>query len=121
VAELRPARRVPHRDNPALIGLVNIRGELQLCVDPGILLGLNPDEIPVRRRLLVVDRGERWVFRVDEVFGIVRIPESKLGIPPSTVSGNLGSFSRHVFVWQNRRVGLIDTERLIDTLRGAFA
>jgi len=70
---------------PALnSGIVNIRGQLQVCVRLEGLLGLPaPAEgIPVATstaRLLVVERAgdrgpDRWVFRVDEVAGVHRVP-----------------------------------------------
>lgn len=45
----RPVHRVPHRNNEALIGLVNLRGQLQLCVSLHGLLGVNaprPASVP---------------------------------------------------------------------------
>ncbi len=40
IAELRPIHTIPHRSNSVLVGLVNIRGELPLCVSLGGLLGI---------------------------------------------------------------------------------
>ncbi len=40
IAELRPIHKIPHRSNSVLAGLVNIRGELPLCVSLGGLLGI---------------------------------------------------------------------------------
>lgn len=40
IAELRPIHTIPHRSNSVLAGLVNIRGELPLCVSLGGLLGI---------------------------------------------------------------------------------
>ncbi len=36
----RPIHRIPHRSNAILIGLVNLRGQLQLCISLHGLLGL---------------------------------------------------------------------------------
>jgi chemotaxis-related protein WspD len=51
VVEIRPIRRVPNRTNGILLGLVNIRGELQLCVSLRELLGIesngpHPNPLP---------------------------------------------------------------------------
>ena len=40
IAELRPIHTIPHRSNAVLAGMVNIRGELQLCVSLGGILGI---------------------------------------------------------------------------------
>jgi chemotaxis-related protein WspD len=44
VCEPRIIHRIPHRSNDRLLGLVNIRGELQLCIGLGSLLGVAPGE-----------------------------------------------------------------------------
>ena len=40
VAERRPVHSLPHRRQGIVLGLVNIRGELLICVSLGHLLGL---------------------------------------------------------------------------------
>ena len=40
VAEHRPVHSLPHRRHGTVLGLVNIRGELLICVSLGHLLGL---------------------------------------------------------------------------------
>lgn len=47
IAELRPIHTIPHRSNAVLAGLVNIRGELHLCVSFGGLLGIEMQYPPV--------------------------------------------------------------------------
>ncbi len=47
VAEPRPVHRVPHRTDRLLMGIVNIRGELQLCISLRELLGIDgTDHLP---------------------------------------------------------------------------
>lgn len=43
----RPVHRIPHRSNEILIGLVNLRGQLQLCVSLHGLLGVNVFQGPL--------------------------------------------------------------------------
>jgi chemotaxis signal transduction protein len=73
----RPLHRVPHRDGGGLAGIVNIRGQLQLCMSLHAILGLpggptvTTAVVEPAARLLVVERGgdaglERWVLGVDE-------------------------------------------------------
>ncbi len=40
IAEPRPIHTIPHRSNHILVGLVNIRGELDLCISLSGLLGI---------------------------------------------------------------------------------
>jgi chemotaxis-related protein WspD len=46
VTATRPVHRIPHRSNTILIGLVNLRGQLQLCVSLHGLLGVDAPSGP---------------------------------------------------------------------------
>src|SRR5262249_12484693 len=86
----RSPRRVPHRSDQLLAGLVNIRGELHLCVSLHALLGVEPGATSPagqeRPRLLVTEqRQQRWVFAVDEVLGVCPLPLSDLRSVPATL------------------------------------
>ena len=90
VTPLRPVHRVPQRSNLVFVGVVNIRGQLHLCVSLHGVLGIQPaDAGPAalnasdtertvgRQRLMVIEhRGGRWVFAVDEVLGVESVPRS---------------------------------------------
>jgi chemotaxis-related protein WspD len=124
ITTVRPLHRVPHRTAGVLEGLVNIRGQLQLCVSLPALLGLEQRQPgvepaaagPCDARLLVVDRGDapggRWVCRVDEVGGVQRVVRSTLRAVPSTVSHANSRFCQALFEWQERTVGLLDEGRV---------
>ena len=133
----RRVHRVPHRGG-VLAGLVNIRGELHLCLHLDQVLHLRKDEggrmkeeprpaLPGSSlfhhssfsRMLVVRReAERWVFPVDEVDQVHRFAASELTRVPATVGRALARLTRGVFHWQGKAIGLIDDERLFATLRG---
>src|SRR5581483_950684 len=122
VAEPRPYHRIPHRHGRALRGLVNVRGELQLCVALRDLLGIEsaapaPDAPRQSGWLLLTEHdGRRWALAVDEVSGVVRVPRSAVGNVPATVGGNPSSAARGVVLGDERRVGYLDTARLFDMI-----
>src|SRR4051812_42735329 len=128
VANPRPVHRVPHRGG-VLAGLVNIRGELHLCVHLDLVLGIQrggaeaAGKGPAAPRLLVVRREaegasaaaaerDRWVFPVDEVDQVRRLPLGELTRVPATVQRSVARLSRGVFHADGRSIGLIDEERL---------
>ena len=94
VTQMSVAHTLPHRSDRILIGLVNIRGEIQLCISLKALLGLEVADSSsqnispvVYQRMVVVEReGSRWVFAVDEIYGIHRILSEQVGNVPATVS-----------------------------------
>jgi chemotaxis-related protein WspD len=124
----RPVHRVPHRAG-LLAGLVNIRGELHLCAHLDKLLGINGTQAPVgspgdlsiasaKSRMMVVEgEGGRWVFPVDEVDQVCRIPTAELSTAPATLVRSAGRFTRAVFRWQERSVGMLEDAKLFQVLR----
>jgi chemotaxis-related protein WspD len=121
VAVPRAVHRVPYRAG-LLAGLVNIRGELCLCVHLAKLLGINlpppSSDGAAARHLLVVQRAaERWVFPVDAVDQVRRVPVRELGPPPATVNRAVAHLARGVFPRDGRPVGLLDDARLFEALR----
>lgn len=123
VTPLAPIHTLPHRSNHILKGLVNIRGELQLCVSLGNLLGLEPNlsdperNYTIYQRMIVVEKeGNRWVFAVDEIEGIHRIDRADLKNLPATLSHAKETYTQGILHWQQRYVGYLDDELLFYTL-----
>ena len=135
VAPVRPLHRIPHRGG-GLAGLVNIRGQLQLCMSLHALLGpadgpaTTDPSAPVTHgataRMLVVERAgedgtERWVVGADEVAGVHRLARGETRAVPATVGHAQARCSTALFTWQDRTVGLLDETRLFEGLRGMVA
>ena len=122
VTQPRPLHHVPHRSGTMLAGIVNIRGQLHLCVRLEGLLGLETPAVETTAaapsaRLLVAERaGARWVFPVDDVAGVHRVPGRSLRDVPATVRGARTRATAALFAWQDRTVGLLDDVRLLDGL-----
>ena len=122
VAERRLVHSLPHRRQGIVLGVVNIRGELLICVSLGHLLGLEqtPSGQPLRRtyeRLLVVNwDGNRLVFPADEVRGVHRFQMLELKEPPATLTKSNLSYTRGLLSWQGRSASFLDADRLFSTL-----
>jgi chemotaxis-related protein WspD len=122
IAERRPVHSLPHRRHGMVLGLVNVRGELLICIALARLLGL--ERIAPRRparsaydRLLVANwEGSRLVFPVDEVHGIYRFQTHELRDVPSTVARSQSNFSQGIFLWQQKAVGFLDPSLLFASL-----
>lgn len=129
VTHPRPVHRIPHRTDETLLGLVNVRGQLQLCVSMHGLLGVDPDESTLAQestedagrmitpRLVVVEsKSKRWAFPAEEVRGVGRIPRGQLRVVPSTLT-KVSSYSQAVFTWRGHSIGLLDEHRVLAALR----
>jgi len=122
VAEHRLVHSLPHRRQGIVLGLVNIRGELLICVSVGHLLGVErySSGEPSRRRydrlLVTAWDGLRLVFPADDVQGIYRFQSPELQEPPATLTTSTRSYLEGLFFWETTAVGLLDAERLFAAL-----
>ena len=107
---------VPFRTNRLFRGLVNIHGELLLCVSlqEGLDLG-TAEETPGGRMLVLQKDNERYAGLVEEVGGIERLQSNSVGQVPAN-GGTKNLFSGIVTIGE-RVVWLIDEEQLFATLR----
>lgn len=129
IAEQRPIHSIPHRTRGVVLGLVNIRGELLVCVSVARLLGLDPTGAPegvfvYGTRLLVFAWGaERLTFPADDVHGIHRLHPEEVTRPAARASrpGAAPSLTRGVFSRGQKIVGLLDPETLFSTLNRSLA
>jgi chemotaxis-related protein WspD len=129
VAELRPIHSLPHRSDGIIKGLVNIRGELLICVSLRDFLSLGTVATPARHsqravyeRLLVVAwQGERLVFAVDEVTAGQRYHPDALQPLPSTLALATGRYSIGLLPWRDRNVGVLDEALLFPSLNRHLA
>ena len=131
VAEMRPVHSLPHRRDRMVRGIVDIRGELLLCICLGGLIGFEsapePAGEPGRQkkwtayeRLLVLShKSGRVVFAASEVHVGCRYRPEELIPVPSTVSLVAAPQVRYtigLFPWEGRHVGVLDEELLFYTL-----
>ncbi|MBD2667134.1 chemotaxis signal transduction protein [Richelia sinica FACHB-800] len=115
---------IPHRTNKILRGLVNIRGELQLCISLSNLLHLENADIQPEalsplvysRMVVVVKEGNAWVFAVDELYGIQRFPRQELRDTPNGTTSAAQTYTKGFFHWRSRSLSYLDDELLFTSL-----
>lgn len=119
VMEERPAHHLPHRRNPVLRGLVNVRGELIVCVSLGALLGIEPAKDPgkMRRRILVLQgRHGRYCLVADDVIGTMAIAPNDLQPLPSTLSRAQAHHTESMLQRDGVWIGCLSAKRLFAAL-----
>ncbi|CAN5310218.1 chemotaxis protein CheW [soil metagenome] len=131
VAPVRPVHALPHRRDPALLGVANVRGSLTVCVSLSRMLGLEaqPDRpsadgrerAGLPRMLVMATGGRGVVLPVDEVDGIYGIADSAVESLPPTLSGSAVKFSRGVVQCGSRTVGLLDEAALARAIDRSLA
>jgi chemotaxis-related protein WspD len=131
VAEVRPVHTVPHRSGELFEGVVNIRGDLQLCVSLAQLLGTaarQPQEPrggrtadrPARRLVVMANGRARWVFSADEVAGVHHVSTAQVAALPATVERSSSHITNGIVGWQDKQVGLLDAHRVFASFDSAM-
>jgi chemotaxis-related protein WspD len=118
VLEARPVHRVPHRTNRVFEGLVNVHGQLELCASLHGLLHIergrrDSGERTTARMIFAHTSGQRWVFPVDAIQGVVRFSKSDLGEVPATSPRGAQALASGVLRWGQRSIGYLDAEKLL--------
>ncbi len=122
VAPWRQPHRMAHRPAAILGGLVNLRGQLHLCVYLRGLLQVGAPTPPDRTaRLLVVARaGVVWALVADEVHGVHLFARNTIENAPAATSDGMSSHARGVLRWNGRPVGYLDGEAVFSALTKAI-
>lgn len=145
VLEPAPVHSLPHRSDRILRGIVNVRGQLLLCVSLHELLGIAADpESPITSQLsgqktsqptgttqltnrrkvgtyprLVVMEKQRdtWAFEVNEFYGLHRCQSAQLRNAPAFSSQSLAGFTQSILPWHDQNVSYLDADCLFNALR----
>ena len=123
VINASPVHSIPHCNSMSLLGVVNVHGDIQLCILLERHLGLQAEDVSKGeghksyRHMMVMDKdGEQWVFPVDEVRGIHHVHPSSFQNVPVTVSKSRSAFTKGIFKCEDKYVALLDDELLIYSL-----
>ena len=130
VVELRPVHSLPHRIDGVVLGVVNVRGELLVCVSLPRVLGAESSNAEstterkgkVHARMLVLGReASRFVVAVDEVHGTHEVRSSELVAPPATTRKASVTFTSAAFTWNAQCVGCLDDALLFRALQRSLS
>jgi chemotaxis-related protein WspD len=121
VAELRRVHTLPHRRGGMLLGLVNVQGELIVCVSLAKMLGLEDslasiggqDAAQPRRLLVVRSETGRIAFPVDEVERTQRYHPGDLKAVPATLARAATNYTKGILAWRDRQVGCLDGQTVV--------
>jgi len=120
IAGIAAIHTVPHRRNGVVLGLTNIRGELLVCISLREVLGLqaaserkrDKQRAAAGRFLVIQHEGSRVVCPVDEVHGVRRFHTREQMPVPSTLAKATAIYTRALLPWQQKSIGLLDTQLL---------
>ena len=128
-----PVHTLPHCSTRILRGIVNVRGQLLLCVSLHELLGVT-DQATIAAttttpfaphktsrgysRLVVIEQQSHiWTFEVDELYGLQRCLSKEFSNRPTLASQTLESFTKNILHWREKSVSYLDSDHLFEALQ----
>ena len=127
IIEVTDIHSIPHQQHEKIMGLVNVRGEIELCIALNSMLSVDIESIEKnnqvnkQERMVVIhlDSG-KYVFLVDELMGIFRINEREVKQTPTSIVHTKQQLISGIFDYEQKHIGLIDEKLLIKILIGNF-
>ncbi len=123
VAARQPVRRLAHRTTGRLEGVVNVRGELHLCVALGELLGLDArsETSATGRMVLVRDNDSKVLaFRCEEVLGLQHFPNTCMEPAPDTLPEPLRECVEGLFPMKSGHLAMLNGDSVLNLLEQAL-
>ena len=127
ILKSRPVHSIPHNRDPALVGIVSIHGELQLCVSLEHILRIGEENVIERatqeiyERMAIIEvEGFKFVFPVSEIRDIHYYADNDLENAPITANASANRCLRGILTWRGQHVGCLDHIALISLVSGLF-
>lgn len=107
---------IPHRRGGVLLGIGNVEGDLLPVVSLASLLGAHGVAATTTGRVLILGWKQRRVAApVEEIHGVHRYHPDDVQPLPATHSTD-AAFTIGLLSWRSHSVGLLDPERVFDSL-----
>ncbi len=127
ITHIHPVHTLPHRSNHVFAGIVNIRGEILMCILLRNLLALPPVDLNekndnnsqdsssivpvVYERMIVIEiQSNRWVFPVDEILGVYRFSSKQLQDTPVVISKTPDTYTKKILTVEGKNINYLDYE-----------
>ncbi|MBV8233936.1 MAG: purine-binding chemotaxis protein CheW [Planctomycetaceae bacterium] len=100
---------------PVVRGLINLRGQIVMAIDPRRRLGLPPGRSEAESINVILRTEDRPVsLLVDAVGDILDLGEEQMEPPPETVRGEIRGLILGIYKLPDRLLLILDTERMAD-------
>lgn len=120
VIGMRLIRVIPHLTDGILNGIINLRGQLALCIALEKVLQIDTPSIDnsnnTSKMISIGLNDSNWVFIADEVFGIHLIYEGDITNTPVTVAKSTANYLKGIISIENKTASLLDEELLFYSL-----
>jgi len=124
VAVMGPIHTIPHRSSNILRGVANIKGQLEICVSLGAVLGIGRCEITEQnnkyiaptRLVVVIHDSQVLAFPVTEIMGIIRYRPEAVRDLPVAVLGEHAVYASGMLHHDNKEISFLKYKQLFRSL-----
>lgn len=130
ITECRKIHTVPNTRSQILRGVVNLKGQIRLCINLHKLLGIDVASAESEEtlagqsshlqypRMLAINRfNEIWVFAVESVWGVINYNQNDLIPVPVNVTKSSANYFKGILSWEKKNVSVLDEELVFESLR----
>lgn len=122
IVEEKKVHKIPHNEGVYILGIVNIGGEVNTCYSLMNLLEIDENtdknDSELRRLIVMVINGDRFVLPVCEISGLARYSSSDLLPAPATLGEKMGTYLVGMFQIENRQVAALNVEQIYRGFEG---
>ena len=122
IADKKSIHTIPGKSNDILLGVLNLRGQLRLCIALHNFLKIVPSQeeeiLNTHQMILAIQKdGDFWTLPVHQVFGIYYCPPQDIRNIPVTVAKSTANYLQGIINWEGKNVGYLDDELLFFSLK----
>jgi chemotaxis-related protein WspD len=125
ITGMHTIRKVPHRSKDILEGLVNMQGQLSLCIDLAKFMDVARLPAPSaqsKQKMISIGEGqEKWVFVVDEILGLFPCDLGDFSHPPVNIEKSSTNYLKGLINIGDKCVSVLDEELLLYGLERRIA
>jgi len=124
VTEVRPIHKIPHTNSKILLGVTNIHGDLNLMISMQALFDFDSEsktehlQKNAYPRHIVFGYGhDLFVFKADEVYGMVHFHQEDIEDIPISISKSLANYSSGIFLFKDKRIGILNEKSIMSSIK----
>lgn len=96
-----------------LLGVMNVRGDIESVASLAAILGIQPERISARNRILIAEANEvRTGILVEQVEDVVDVPSDSIKPPLATMNGPIAGYLTGETEYRGRNVLVLDLQKL---------
>lgn len=122
IVEERKVHKIPHNEGIYILGIVNIGGEVNTCYSLMNLLEIDEskdrNDTDLKRLIVLVINGDRFVVPVCEISGMARYSASDLLPTPSTLDNMMDTYLSGMFTLNKRQIAALNVEQVYRGFEG---